>query len=234
MKKLLNAGGHGGKDTGCIAFDGSFEKKYSLILSTKIYNIVEQYLKNDSFILRQDDKYISLKDRCRIADELAPVYWFEWHFNAFNKKARGIEIFTSKFTSEKNKDFAKYLCNEYSKLFNIPNRGAQWRLNSKGLDYYYLHRNTGSNTTVFIVEPLFIDNEDDFKILKSDKFMDKTAHFFAKNILNLLYNIEIKPGPKKEIYRVYSGAFSKESNAKKRVSDLKKHGFDAYYKLENK
>lgn len=233
-RNLLNGGGHGGKDNGCTAYDGTFEKYYALELSTKIYNNVEPYLKSKSYILRTKDTYMTLESRCNYADKLAPVYWFEWHFNAYNGKAKGIEIYTSNFTSDKNKNFATYLCKEYSKLMGITNRGAKTKLNGQGKDYYYLHRNTGSNTTVFIVETLFIDNKEDFHVLKSKDFMNKTAEFFAKNILNQLYDISIKENTEEYIYRVYSGAYSKEENAKERVIKLKEKGFDSYYKKEKK
>lgn len=226
-KMLLNGSGHGGKDVGAIACDGSHEKTYNLKLCKAVHERVFPYIGTNAKILKTGDTFIEISDRCKIADKLAPVYWFEWHHNAFNKKARGIEILTSNFTAQKNKDFASYLCQGYSKLMGIPNRGAKVKLNSAGRDHYGVHRLSGKDTTVFIIEPLFIDNPEDFKILTDANYINKTADFFAYNILQGLFGIEMKKDPTKSdyIWQVQTGAFAMESNAKKQAEDLKKLGY---------
>lgn len=227
-KDLLIGGGHGGSDPGAIAVDKTFEKTYNLKLSMLVHAKITKYLKERNiYLLRSSDAYISLSKRCSIANQKAPLYWFEFHFNSFNRKTRGIEIFTSAYTSNKNKSFASYLCNEFAKKFKTKNRGAKTRLLSNGKDYLYLHRNTNSNVTVFVIEPLFIDNVDDFKILKSPSFMENISDFFAKEILENVYGVNYIDN---NLYIVQAGAFSTMENAKKQVNLLKKYGIDSIIK----
>lgn len=228
-KNFLCGAGHGGNDSGAISVINTYEKDLNLTLSKEIFKKVEKYLPK-SYLLRDKDTYISLLNRCMYANNKAPLYWFEFHFNAYDGKANGIEIFTSKFTSQNNKDFASFLCKEFSKQFSITNRGAQTRLLSSGKDYYYLHRNTNANVTVFIIEPGFIDNEKDFKIISSSGFMKKASDFFAKNIIENLYNIKYE----EKMYIVQTGAFSDIKNAKKQVDLLKSKGINSIIKETTK
>ena len=228
MHTLVIIGGHGGSDSGCIAVDGSYEKTYALELSKKVYNICKKHTATK--LLRTSDTDMSLSERCRRADSYAPCYYFSFHFNAYNKQAKGTEIFTSMYTLQKNKDFATYLCKEFAKKFGVVNRGGKTRLGKNG-DFYYLHRNTGSRTTTFIIESLFIDNASDFKVLKSPEFMDKAAYFYAKHILSNLYDINIS-NDEKILYKVQTGAFSDKSNAEYQVKLLRKKGFEAIIKKE--
>lgn len=235
-KDLLIGGGHGGNDTGAIGINNTYEKYLNLTLSMLVYEKIIKFLKSrKTYLLRKDDTYISLNDRCKYANKIAPIYWFEFHFNAYNEKAKGIEIFTSEYTSKKNKEFAAYLCKEFSKLFGIKNRGAQTRLLSSGKDYYYLHRNTNANVTTFIIEPGFIDNVEDFKIISMDNFMDRASTFFAKSILGTIYGIEyVIEKPSNKLYVVQAGAFSQKENAENRVKVLKSHGIDSIIKTIDK
>lgn len=230
-KDFLTGAGHGGSDTGAIAVDGSYEKHYALELSKLVYDKVLTRIKNKTYILRKTDKYISLGDRCKYANSISPIYWFEFHFNAYNKEANGIEIFTSYFTSQTNKDLAAYMCKEIAKLTGVSNRGAKTKRLSSGKDYYYLHRNTNSNVTCFIIEPGFLDNKKDFAIITKSDYMEKVSDFFAKCICENIYNVKYENKPN-YIYRVQTGAFTKKENAVDMVNALKKKGFDAIIKAE--
>jgi N-acetylmuramoyl-L-alanine amidase len=227
-KNLLIGAGHGGSDPGAISYGKTFEKTYNLEFSMLVFQKITKYLKTQAYLLRSKDVYISLLKRCEIANSKAPLYWFEFHFNSFNKKTRGIEIITSKFTSQKNKDFASYLCKEFSKEFKTNNRGLLTKTGSNGKDFYYLHRNTNSNVTVFIIEPLFIDNKEDFEILTSKSFMENATNFFASKILENFYNIKMTKD--NNIYTVQAGAYSTKENAEKQVELLKKYGIDSIIK----
>lgn len=55
--------------------------------------------------------------------------FYSWHTNAFNGKARGVEVILS-YQSLSYLGFAKELCEVISKTLNIPNRGVIFR------DYY--------------------------------------------------------------------------------------------------
>lgn len=226
-KNVLVGSGHGGNDTGAIGINNTYEKYLNLTLSKLVYDKIKKFLtQRKVYLLKDSDIYISLGDRCTYANERGPLYWFEFHFNSYNGEAKGIEIFTSEYTSQKNKDFAAYLCKEFSNNFGVKNRGAQTRLLSTGKDYYYIHRNTNMDITTFIIEPGFIDNVEDFKIITMNNFMEDASTFFAKLILESIYGIEYS----NKLYIVQAGAFSNLENAKNRVELLKSHGIDSIIK----
>ena len=180
--------GHGGPHAGAIAVNGTAEKVYNLKLALKMYAIFKKYLKERAKITRTNDIDI---DDIVAAKKFIPNFLFDIHFNAFNKKARGIEIFVSKYNT-KYKDFAFFLMKEFSKKFGIPTRDGGVKKNSSGADYYAIHRKTGEHVTAFLIETCFLDNKDDFKFISQPGILDKIAQFYCKHILENLYGIKME------------------------------------------
>ena len=195
MKNLVFDGGHGNGDSGAIGFDGvTLEKDLALSLCIEMYKILSPYV--PTYLTRQVDETFAPTERVRKIKEHSPCNLFSMHFNAFDNKSRGIEIFTSQYGAN-NKEFATFLCKEFSKQFGIPNRGQKVRKNSEGNDYYYVHRLTGENVTCYLVETCFLDNVDDLVFINSTDMIKKIARFYSKHILAVLYNITL-PEPEPE------------------------------------
>lgn len=227
MRNLFLEAGHGGTSSGCIAYDGSLEKKYTLELTTNIYEKIKPYIPNNCFILTTTDKNISLDQRSNIGNKYKP-FWLSIHYNAFNKLTRGTEFFISKYCSNENKNKFKQILDGYCLKFNTKNRGIKTRLKSNNDDYYYLHRST-LNSTVCIIESLFIDNKDDFNILKSKNYLAEASTLYAKLILKHLYNIDYKEKETNtnKLYKVQIGAFKEKENAEELVKQLKSKGINS-------
>jgi len=82
------------------------------------------------------------------------------HFNAFNGKATGVEVWYF-LGDEKGRQIATKLSAEISKALGLPNRGA------KATTSLYVIRNT--NGTSILIEWAFIDNPNDMKQWNSKK-----------------------------------------------------------------
>lgn len=177
--------GHGGTDSGCIFADGTFEKDYNLKMGLYVYNVVKKYM--DVKINRTTDISLSLQDRVADMKKYNPCDVFSFHCNANDKNTRGIEILLSQY-NQSEKEFCNYFLKEYCKVFNMENRGILIRKLNNGQDYYYLHRASGSNSKVKILELGFGDNTKDLLILKN-KF-NQIGDFIAQNML-LKYNISM-------------------------------------------
>ena len=221
MKKLILDFGHGGQDTGCISVNGNYEKNLNLDLGLDIYNILKKYI--DVTLTRNADVDFNLNKRAKFCKDNSPAYLFSFHFNAFNKKSKGIEIFTSNFTSDTNKDFASFLCKEFSRKFGFENRGAKTRQLDNGNDYYCLHRETGENVTCFIVETCFIDNKEDFALLNKIG-LDKIAEFYAYKILDFLEinytsNKSIEQWKLDEVIKAVKNGYIDNDNWKNKIND---------------
>jgi N-acetylmuramoyl-L-alanine amidase len=81
-----------------------------------------------------------------------------------------------------------------------------------------------------LTENLFIDNPNDYKLLKQDDFLDKVALGHANGFVKA-FGLKkkpepVKPAPKSNIiYRVQVGAYANRDNAEKLAAELKKKGY---------
>lgn len=117
--------------------------------------------------------------------------FYSWHTNAFNGKARGVEVILS-YQSLAYLGFAKELCEVISKTLNIPNRGVIFRDYYTGAitksgranqtNYYGELRGNKSKCAV-LVEHCFHDNRTDATSLiqNQDKLISNIAVVIAKH-----------------------------------------------------
>ncbi|MGL5718797.1 MAG: N-acetylmuramoyl-L-alanine amidase family protein [Paraclostridium sp.] len=152
-KKVFLDPGHGGSDSGAIGVNNSYEKDIVLSITKK----VEQLLKKqgiDVRLARDTDKTVSLKERTDTANAWNADCFVSIHCNAFNKKAKGLEVFSlNESTSNLAKDVLEGILNE--KAYTL-NRGVKFAR-------FYVIKN--SKLRACLVETAFIDNEEDYKIL---------------------------------------------------------------------
>lgn len=229
--------GHGGSETGCVFYDGSYEKDYNLKFGQAVYNLVSPFFKK-VYITRKTDNTVTLSTRCKnmttLADKSTSLQVFSFHCNAYNKISRGAEvclsISTNNTMSENDTIWTKQFLKDYCNTFNLTNRGIVRRKNSAGSDYYALMRLTPSNCKSKIIELFFGDNRDDFKIGTSEAYFDKAVFFVASYILKRYGVVIEKPDTSGTLYLVQTGAFSKLENAEAQVKALNKKGFDAIIK----
>ncbi len=78
--------GHGGQDPGAIGFYGSKEKDITLTISKKLLNIINSYGKFNAFLIRNDDRYISLKKRLIIARNKNANLFLSIHVNSIKDR----------------------------------------------------------------------------------------------------------------------------------------------------
>ncbi|MCP4728067.1 MAG: N-acetylmuramoyl-L-alanine amidase, partial [bacterium] len=80
--------GHGGRDPGTVAHDGTKEKDLALDISLKLGAIVERSgLFEEVIYTRMTDKYVSLRDRAKTANSSGGKLFISIHINS-NKNAR--------------------------------------------------------------------------------------------------------------------------------------------------
>ena len=227
--------GHGGKDTGCIFYDGSYEKDYVLKFGLAVYKLVKPYFKK-VHLTRDTNKTVELKDRTKAMKELGEKYntvqAYSFHCNAYNKSIHGAEALLSINTNKTDHEFifwTKFL-KDYCSKFDITNRGIKQRKSSNGKqDLYYLHRNTPAAVHVQYLELFFGDNRQDCKKGQSAAYFNKAVFIVAAYILKRYGKTIHRPVEAvKYLYKVQTGAFTVEANAQKLKEDLKSKGFDTY------
>ncbi|WP_052045125.1 N-acetylmuramoyl-L-alanine amidase family protein [Caloranaerobacter azorensis] len=151
MKTLIIDAGHGGSDTGASAF-GYLEKDLNLVIAKRVRELLREF---EPDMTRTTD--ITLKARAR-ANKIKDKYKYclSIHLNAYNSSVSGIETIHSIY-SEKGKQLAEIIAKNLNEKLGLPIRRVFSRKGKRG-DYYYMHRLTGSTTTV-IVEGLFLDKD---------------------------------------------------------------------------
>ena len=87
--------GHGGKDVGAIAVTGDYEKDITLGIARETARILRQRGRVRVKLTREDDRFIPLGGRVRIArDALADLFVSIHADSAANEQARGASVYT--------------------------------------------------------------------------------------------------------------------------------------------
>jgi len=106
-KTIVIDAGHGGKDSGAIGPDGEYEKIVTFKIAKYLYKKLKE-LGYTPYLTRDNDSYIPLKERTRIANRKNADLFISVHANAAVKErmmnARGIETY---FLSPARSDRAK-------------------------------------------------------------------------------------------------------------------------------
>jgi len=86
--------GHGGKDPGAVGYDSLYEKDIVLPVALALKKELEKGLGVKVILTRDDDRFVTLGDRARIANRAGADLFISLHCNwAKNKDARGVETY---------------------------------------------------------------------------------------------------------------------------------------------
>lgn len=175
MKFYLDFG-HGGKDSGAVGFNGTFESNVVL----KIGLILKSMLENNGHTVittRCDDTYYSLSYRTDKANKYNCDYFISLHMNSFsNRNARGCEVWVYD-KSSRLYNTSQSICNNLSKALNTPNRGV-----TVSKSFSVLRK---SKMPALLVEVDFISNPLVEDVCTSYDY----CYIVANNICNCLLNL---------------------------------------------
>ncbi len=94
LEKIVIDAGHGGKDSGAQSDKNRYEEK-KLTLQTA--QLVQKFLNEmgyDTYLTRDEDQYVSLDERARIANAINAHLFVSVHYNfSHSSDAEGIEVF---------------------------------------------------------------------------------------------------------------------------------------------
>ena len=181
VKKVVIDAGHGGSDPGAIGVDNYNEKDATLSISKKVSELLKKQ-GVEVKLTRDSDKYLSLQERCNIANNSEADCFVSIHCNAFNGNAKVLESFSlNSETSDLATCVLEEMLNERTYTLN---RGVKFA-------NFYVLRNTKMRSC--LVEIGFIDNIDDYKIIREKE--NEIALGIAKGICKHL-KVEYKQEPK--------------------------------------
>lgn len=227
MKKVFIGVGHGGKDSGAVAKDGSYEKDLNLYIAKACGAFLEKHGVQVGYS-RVKDEYDPIEQEVAECNAFDPDLAVDIHNNAGG--GDGAEVFHT-LNGGTGKVLAENILSEIVKI-GQNSRGVKTRANSSGRDYYAFIRNT--KAPAVIVECAFVDTSD-LAIVDTEAERVVMGEAIARGILSTL-GIAVKasnsPSTALKIYRVQTGAFRDKSNAEKEVKRLAGLGVNAIIKEE--
>ena len=165
--------GHGGTDVGASLND-RYEKDDTL----RVAKLVQENLKEDDIkvvMTRNEDKTVSLSDRCKIANKKKADLFVSIHRNSATSGS-GIEIWVNSHKQEKDINLANLILERLDKERIQNNRGVKYgTAKGENTDYYVLNN---THMPSCLIELGFITDENDNKLL------DQNIENYAKAIAN--------------------------------------------------
>ncbi len=230
--------GHGGYDPGA-SYNGLKEKDLNLVLALKLADKLEGM---KVLLTRERDTYVSLADRVALSRRAEPALFLSLHANAGG--GRGFESFTYSGLGA-NDPALKMQKTIHASIMKTLSR---WEIIDRGMkraSFYVLRYNP---SPAILIESLFLDNPREAAIWREPLFVETLASSIAAGIAEALglagtpvsspkpnpagiegVNSEVKLSNNRSLYTVQVGAFAYLENARQRLIEAQKAGFnDAY------
>ena len=171
--------GHGGSDSGAIK-GNHVEKVYNLDTALACKKELEKYGEK-VVITRSGDKYLSLSERCSIANKNKCNLFISIHHNSGGGD-RGEVIYSIK--EGKGKTLAHNIAKEMKDMGQTTVQEYSRKSEKTGKDYYAVIR--GTNMSAVIVEVCFLDNSKDVQIADTLAERQRNGREIAHGILRYL------------------------------------------------
>lgn len=171
-KVILIDVGHGGIDSGTLSIDPQYaEKEINLLVARKIEQKLEEDEKVKVYLSRENDEYLSPKDRVRLIHGLNPDICISIHCNsAENPAASGVEVLYSTNNQDNgitSKQLAKNCLQGILAETEQVNRGIV-----QGDNIYIIRK---AEVPIALIEIGFLSNHSEFSYLISSDYQNKIA-----------------------------------------------------------
>ncbi|GGA82852.1 N-acetylmuramoyl-L-alanine amidase [Ornithinibacillus halotolerans] len=167
--------GHGGKDPGAIGSNGVLEKDLILNSSLKIAETLRQAGAN-VILTREDDSFVSLKNRVLIGNKHNTSAFISIHYNAFSESYVGG---FSTFYNQSGKDLAHHIQTALAAEIPLRNRGI-----SPG-SFTVLHE---SNFPAILLELGFITNASEVATLQTESYQEQVARAITIGLIEYFWD----------------------------------------------
>lgn len=173
--------GHGGFDPGAIGYSGLQEKDVNLNIALKVRN----YLLKDGYrvlMTREDDRFISLKQRVEKANTSKADLFVSIHINASSSEfSEGTETFLAPNKIDSSSSLAKTIQQELVDELNLYDRGVKE-------ENLYVIKYT--DMPAVLIEVGFISNPHEESLLESEIYRDRAARAIYRGITNYIEGTE--------------------------------------------
>lgn len=169
--KIVIDAGHGGKDPGAEGASGNRERAYTLALSTKIYDLLQQEPMFEAHCTRTDDTFVNLKDRAQMANDLDADAFVSIHGNTYSDPdISGTETY---YYADDSLLFASEVHEELAEATGFKDRGVK----RESWEVLKL-----SNHLAILLEIGFLTNPSDESNMLSETHQNRTAQAIVSGI----------------------------------------------------
>ena len=175
--------GHGADDVGAVNGE-RYEKGDNLALTLKVRDKLEAKGVK-TYLTREDDSDITLKERCKLANKKRCDLFISLHRNSA-VSGSGFEAWIAKEPKGDEEEIAKKLVQALCDISGLPDRGVKRGYRNSSGNNYYVNSNT--NMPSILLEVGFVTNEADNKSF--DENLGKNAEAIADIIYESLLNTE--------------------------------------------
>ncbi|OAB37595.1 N-acetylmuramoyl-L-alanine amidase family protein [Paenibacillus glacialis] len=169
--KIVIDAGHGGKDPGAEGVSGNLERAYTLALSTKVYDLLQQEPLFEVHRTRTDDTFVKLEDRTQIANDLDADAFVSIHGNTYSDPdVSGTETY---YYADESFLFASEVHEHLAEATGFRDRGVK----KEGWNVLKL-----SNNLAILLEMGYLTNPSDEADMLSEMHQNRTAQAIVKGI----------------------------------------------------
>ncbi|MGA9289555.1 MAG: N-acetylmuramoyl-L-alanine amidase [Anaerobacillus sp.] len=213
--------GHGGSDPGAT-FRNYQEKNFNFAISRMVRDHLLSKYEVDVVLTRESDKTVALKARTDLANAVKADFFLSIHNNAAGGK--GFESFiyngvVPSQTVQLQSTIHNKIASSVLKPYQIVDRGK------KRANFHVLRE---TKMSALLIEVLFLDNEDDLKLLTNPSFITDMSIGIADATAAALKLPTKSSPPEGPLYKVIAGSFSKKENAEEQLALLIQKGFSAF------
>ncbi|MUK88216.1 N-acetylmuramoyl-L-alanine amidase [Ornithinibacillus sp. L9] len=177
--KVVLDPGHGGKDVGATGVSGQYEKSFTLSLSMKVKELLEQETDIEVYMTRSDDSYISQESRYRptFANDLNADVFISIHGNTFtDSNVSGTETF---YYHKSSLSFAKIVHEHVAEATGFKDRGVK-------REAYFVVKDT--EMPAVLLEIGYLTNPIDEQEMLTESFQNRVAAAIVEGIIK--YKLE--------------------------------------------
>ncbi|MEC9489527.1 MAG: N-acetylmuramoyl-L-alanine amidase, partial [Halanaerobiales bacterium] len=169
--------GHGGFDPGAIGANGFEEKIPNLAIAREIAELLADK-KHQVLLTRNSDKFLSLQQRVKFANNKNADLFVSIHANSFNNsQTGGVETYYNQSSNNQNRLLAEKIHDKLGRNLGIYDRGI------KESNFYVIKY---TEMPSVLIEVAFLSNLREEKLLKSQDFQHKAAALIVDGILDYL------------------------------------------------
>ncbi|MFC1571697.1 N-acetylmuramoyl-L-alanine amidase [Candidatus Margulisiibacteriota bacterium] len=169
-KVIVIEPGHGGKDPGAFSVNHIPEKHLTLQTARRIAAFLNAYGAT-VYLTRNSDRTCNLKDIVAFTNKVKADAFISLHYNYMNrKKISGTETF---YYNRSSRNFA--LAMHRSLIYGIKRKDRGLRR----VMFYTVHH---TKMPAVLIEPIYISNAEEAKLVASENFQHKIAKYAAKGV----------------------------------------------------